>query len=1043
MKHIKKYLFSNSLTGILLLLFAVVCAKATFIENDFDTATAQEYVYSAHWFEALLVLLTINLIGNIFKYKMYASKDKISQLLIHSSFVVMLIGAGVTRFIGYEGMMHIREGEQSNRLLLHETYLTTVIEKGDSRIEFSEEVTLERKDITDYEFSQEIDGKKFDFTLTDLIPNADEILVEDESGEMQIAIMIRNKSEVKTSFLKANQVVKIGDINISFNTYNEDADFIIRTDSVGLMFKSKQESNRMSMLTQQTEIMDTGRYHVFEKRHLYGAGDMNIVLKNFFPKSVRKIMPADKENNKNAMTFFVAGDGQTGEVNLWDESQFDNKFSSTKIGDYTVSLKYGQGTMQLPFYVKLRDFQLDRYPGSSSPSSFASEVTLIDAEEDVSIDFRIFMNNVLDYRGYRFFQSSYDEEDEKGTVLSINHDRPGTYISYLGYIMLAMGIVVNFFNRKSRMKDLFAKVNKLSAERKAMMMILVMFSLSATIRASNDTIQVDSKYIMNFEHAEKFGRLLTQDQSSKGRYKPINTVASEVMRKVTRSEEMFGLNENQLLLGMMMFPHEYQKLPLIYIRKGKLKAKELKDKLGVTGDYASFMDFFNKTFEYKLKGDVEMANQIDPKFRTKYHKDVIAVDERLNISFMAYTGELLNVLPIEGAENNKWFNRQNIMELKDSTEQTMFLQKFFSAYFQFVDGAVEENDWEDANQLIDALGNYQKRSDAAKDYSDNLIDFELAYNDANIFMKLRKYYALVGFISLIISLVSLLSGKFTSKIITNLGIAAVGVCFILHGAGLGARWYISGHAPWSNGYEVMIYIAWVNVLAGMIFARKSPITAPITAVLASILLWVAGLSWLDPEITSLVPVLKSYWLTIHVSLESGSYGFFALSCLIGMITLLLIIFSSKENRKAQLTIKELRWVNEMVMTIGLFMITIGTFLGGVWANESWGRYWGWDPKETWALISTLIYAFILHMRFIPGLKSVYTFSFMSVIGLGSIMMTYFGVNYYLSGLHSYATGDPIPIPEWVYYAIGIVFLISATAYFKVINQQKDGEEGTI
>ena len=112
------------------------------------------------------------------------------------------------------------------------------------------------------------------------------------------------------------------------------------------------------------------------------------------------------------------------------------------------------------------------------------------------------------------------------------------------------------------------------------------------------------------------------------------------------------------------------------------------------------------------------------------------------------------------------------------------------------------------------------------------------------------------------------------------------------------------------------------------------------------------------------------------------------------------------------------------------MLTIGTFLGGVWANESWGRYWGWDPKETWALVSVLVYVFILHMRLIPALAGFYIFNLASLIGIWSIIMTYFGVNYYLSGLHSYAAGDPMPIPSFVYYLIGLTIVTAILAKFK-------------
>ena len=202
-----------------------------------------------------------------------------------------------------------------------------------------------------------------------------------------------------------------------------------------------------------------------------------------------------------------------------------------------------------------------------------------------------------------------------------------------------------------------------------------------------------------------------------------------------------------------------------------------------------------------------------------------------------------------------------------------------------------------------------------------------------------------------------------------------------------------------------------------------------TATLAATILLVASMSWLDPEITPLVPVLKSYWLTIHVSLEAGSYGFLLLGAVIGMLNLVLMIFINEKNKDNTIrAIKELTIISEITLLAGLAMISIGTYLGGVWANESWGRYWGWDAKETWALVTILVYAFILHMRFIPKLQSIYAFNFASLFGFATVIMTYFGVNYYLSGLHSYAAGDPVPIPPMVYYTVICLALLSGFAY---------------
>jgi len=201
--------------------------------------------------------------------------------------------------------------------------------------------------------------------------------------------------------------------------------------------------------------------------------------------------------------------------------------------------------------------------------------------------------------------------------------------------------------------------------------------------------------------------------------------------------------------------------------------------------------------------------------------------------------------------------------------------------------------------------------------------------------------------------------------------------------------------------------------------------------LAGTILLVAMLSYLDPEITPLVPVLRSYWLTIHVSLIAGSYGFLMLGAIIGLINLILMIFFTDQNKDRILRIiKEMTQISELTLMGGLIMISIGTYLGGVWANESWGRYWGWDAKETWALVTILIYAFILHMRIIPKIYTLYSYNLATLFGWASVIMTYFGVNYYLSGLHSYAAGDPIPIPTWVYISVVTVAIISVLAWWR-------------
>tara|TARA_B100000459_G_scaffold62398_1_gene34016 strand:+ start:1 stop:1074 length:1074 start_codon:yes stop_codon:yes gene_type:complete len=351
-------------------------------------------------------------------------------------------------------------------------------------------------------------------------------------------------------------------------------------------------------------------------------------------------------------------------------------------------------------------------------------------------------------------------------------------------------------------------------------------------------------------------------------------------------------------------------------------------------------------------------------------------------------------------------------------------------YMNALDRAINDNNWATCDSVVSYISKFQNRYGNDVMPKNYKVTLEVLYNKLNVFSNLFMYYFMVGFLFLVILIIRIFNPNILSSIVKLVQFLIL-LGFLYQTLGLAARWIISGHAPWSNGYESMIYISWATMLAGIIFSRRSKMTLAATTLVTSLFLMVAHLNWLDPEITNLVPVLNSYWLMIHVSIITASYGFLALGAVLGFFSLALIILTNSSTKQKLLTtIKELTLINEKSITIGLFMLTIGTFLGGVWANESWGRYWGWDPKETWALVSVLIYAFILHMRLIPALSGIYTFNLATLVGIWSIIMTYFGVNYYLSGLHSYAAGDPMPIPNFVYYLIVITLLTAIFARFK-------------
>ncbi|NND88191.1 MAG: cytochrome c biogenesis protein CcsA, partial [Flavobacteriaceae bacterium] len=686
--------------------------------------------------------------------------------------------------------------------------------------------------------------------------------------------------------------------------------------------------------------------------------------------------------------------------------------------DMMIRASYGAKEIKVPFSVYLNDFILEKYPGTNSASSYASEVTVRDPDQNVNMDYRIYMNNILDYDGYRFFQSSFDR-DEKGTYLSVNSDWWGTIISYIGYALLTLGMILTLFSKKTRFYSLIQKTKKIRAKRNAVIILLL---LSVAGVKAQESSHLESA--VSLEHAEDFSEIVVQD--FKGRMKPIHTLSRELLRKISRKQQWDGLTADQVLLSMFVNKEDWYDVPLVKLGKHE----DIYQLLNVSTDYASYKDFFDAKGDYKLRDEVRRVYALDPIDRGVYAKELMKIDERLNILSMVFSGSLLKIIPRVNDISNTW-EGYSTHQNNDGHNHSEVARNFFNAYGSALKEATSSNDYQHVGHLLDELKEYQKTQGAEVIPSETKIEAEIFLNNFNIFTRLAMAYMLMAVVLLIFLFVSIFKPSLNLSKIHLVLLVLILIGFILHTLGLGVRWYVSGRAPWSNGYESMIYIAWTTTLAGVLFTRKSFGGLAATMVLAGTILFVSTLSFLDPELTPLVPVLKSYWLTIHVSLEAGSYGFLMLGAIIGLINLILMIFLTEQNKlHVKRIIQEMSYISELTLIGGLFMVSVGTYLGGVWANESWGRYWGWDAKETWALVTILVYAFILHMRLIPKLRGLYAYNLATIFGLASVIMTYYGVNYYLSGLHSYATGDPVPIPNWVYIAVSCIILISIVAYIR-------------
>ncbi len=624
------------------------------------------------------------------------------------------------------------------------------------------------------------------------------------------------------------------------------------------------------------------------------------------------------------------------------------------------------------------------------------------------------MNHPLTYKGYKFFQSSYDL-DEKGTILEVNKD-PGKWPTYFGYFLLCVGFVGNFFTKGSRFVKLRAFLQK-----SALALLLPLVFVQATpLKAEADTLEQFRKN--SYEHANGvFSSLLVQDYM--GRIKPISTEAVEIVNKITGKSSLFGLTPEQMILGMTTNAGLWQEMKII-----KLSNPSIKKVLGLSpeAEYVSFASMFDDEGYYKLAKQVSAANQKAQSKRDTFDNDIIKFDEKLNIAYLTLKGVLFKFIPIPNDASHTWIAPNDAFSHPQVSGE---VKSMLNDYFVGLQEGISTNKWDNANIALAKLKENQRSLSGGILPSETRVRAEVLYNHMGLFQKLIGFYFVLGCGAFVLALISIFKGKnypTLEKSVLYIFIAG----FIAHSFGLALRWYISGHAPWSDSYESMVYIGWSAGFAGVMVFRKSILSLAAAAILAAIVMLVAHMSFVNPQITNLVPVLKSYWLTVHVSVITASYGFLGMGALLGFITLLLMILKNKKNvLRMNEQIRHLVAINEISLIIGLAMLTVGNFFGGIWANESWGRYWGWDPKETWSFVSIIVYALILHLRFVPKLNSVYVFSIASLVGYSSIMMTYFGVNFYLTGMHSYAaSGEHASLPSFVYYIFVVIFGLCVLAY---------------
>lgn len=1002
--------------AILLIFLAFAMAAATFVENDFGSDTARTMVYNTHWFELLFFLLVINLTGQIVILKLHR-KEKLTVMLFHLAFIVMVTGAAITRYTGYDGMMHIREGETTATTYSSGNEIIFDLYGSDGRLvaNHTRAVSFDGGKNNLYSKVLSAGSDRVKLTVDRFFPEAGRDLKEATEGTPAVSF-IATPDMVTTEHIVLSQgeQTQVGPMSFGFDT---DADIKVMTVNGAFYIRSGKEMSITRMADMMKAIYRPDTLVALNQGTVYSVGGYRLMPQLLTMNGVVvpvNVTPGTALQSGSALECTLAGRGFEKKVYIWEDPQLSRSEWEGIAGDLKVRISYGSRAVTLPFSLKLDDFLVERYPGSNSPSGFRSRVTLDDASKNVRFGYDIYMNHILKYRGYRFYQSSYDK-DEQGTVLSVNHDRAGMLTTYTGYALLFIFIVLSLINRRSFFRSV--KPGYWNSRYKKPVIAMTFFLVMSSLIPARS-----QQLIIQRDEADRFGSVLAQDQ--KGRTKPLYTISSDILRKVAKENQLDGLSPMQVFIGYSLDFYHWQNVPLI-----KVSNEQLRKLLGIKNDMAAFSDIvtFGESGGYKLASYVDKAYAKPEGGRSRFDKEVIKVDERVNICYMMSKGEFLKIFPMRDSTDQWGTSEEAVKNI--SREDSLFVIGALPLWVQAVTSVGKPGT--PPADYVEAVRLYQRKYSHYDLPSEIKVKAELFYYRTKIFEKLFPFYATVGLV-MIINLISLIiRGKDRAGIFLKILAGLVAAGFVFHTIGLGTRWYISGHSPMSNGYESMIFISWVTVLAGFVFSRRSLLTLAATSVLAGLTLMVAHLSFMDPEITNLVPVLRSYWLTLHVSVITGSYGFLGLGAILGLIVLVMMLFVNTDNRaRMNQVIDELTIINFKTLTLGLYFLTIGTFLGAVWANESWGRYWGWDPKETWSLITIIVYTLVTHSRMIPGMKDVFIFNLVSLLAFSSVLMTYFGVNYYLSGLHSYAGGEAAPVPAFVYVAVGAIIALAGIAWYR-------------
>ncbi len=1025
-----RFLSDLRLAAVVLAVFAVAAGVGTWIESHYanlgslETGRAAVFhlVYDAAWFNALLGLLFVNLLMNLIR-RLLRGRRPVGFLLVHAGMLIILAGAGATRWWGYEGVMRIREGQASSTAASSEVFAVAAAGSDIGSDEAALPVRIFRPGAQSDRKRVVIGDETLTLGVAEFWPRFERRLVPGPGGVARVELSAIGGHGLETHALQEGDETRIGGVEVRFHAGDlptadgpgDGVELGTRDDTVVMRAPFPLEigfppGGGESRFAAAGEIvtLESGRL-------IRGLAGFQVAVETVGTSLVEGGVPsADPDAPAAARIYVEQGDERVDAVCVQGDEP-----RSVELDGRRYDLRYGPVFSELPYEIVLEDFVLETYPGSDNPAGYESHVLVNDPERGITgRPARIWMNHPLNHRGTKHFQSSYDL-DRLGTVLTINRD-PGKIPTYIGYTVISLGflvIIARLIHRRVIALRTLAKAAVLAAA----------CGLAAPIVAvaQDRTAEAPPALTLSPENLESASRLIVQGY--RGRMKPLDTLARETAVKITKRTRFEGRDPVELFLGFAMHPEAWYGHPAIHV-----KNPGVQDLLGVDRSVRHVpLSSVLQDDGYRLHEIVEAAHRTPSNRRDKTQQRLIVFDERVHLMFGALQGGSLRIFPIPDDPGHTWQTIEKVLAALPGSDPRR--EEFRLAAGALFEGLLAGDD-DRLGEGLRLVHELQRRYGAAVLPSELRIDSELSLNATRPFVRSALPY-LLGFVLLIIAffkgLLGRRGGTWTWKSpLYLLGMLALGAGFALHLWGFVLRWIASARAPLSNGHESLLWVALAVALAGLLFELISRTAAvgALASLLTAVVLGVSTLGTFDPSIGPLMPVLASYWLNIHVTVITASYGFLGLSCLLGALTLVLFVIDRRRRDPAVArTVGLLDDLNVDVMIAGVGLLTVGTLLGGVWANESWGRYWGWDPKETWALVSILLYAMLLHFRWIPRLANPFVQAAGSFLAIWSIVMTYFGVNYLLMGMHSYAAGDKVAIPLWVTVSglLSVAFCVAA------------------